>query len=147
MKYKSGCREIRWTVHALSAPSRKLDTPLLLKDYCIEAFPEDGREYVIVITFNTQLRPIEHYIVSVGTEMTSLVRPVEVFGQLMRSGLSTFALIHNHPSGDATPSREDREVYDRIKKAADIMSLRMIDYAILGSGTHAWHSFAEKAST
>ena len=58
----------------------------------------------------------------------------QIFEETIKIGMSKFILVHNHPSGDATPSRKDIELTDKIKQAAKILELELLDHIVLGDG-------------
>ena len=82
--------------------------------------------------------------VSVGTLNAALVHPREVLGPALRLlGVNSIVVAHNHPSGDPTPSREDREITTRLADAARVIGLTLHDHVIIGNGTDRTYSFAE----
>ena len=92
------------------------------------------RENFVVVLLNTKNEVIEYSTVSVGTLSASLVHPREVFKPAIRASAAGIVLAHNHPSGKVGPSREDREVTRRLKEAADIIGIEVLDHVILGDG-------------
>jgi DNA repair protein RadC len=86
-----------------------------------------------VVSLDTKLFPIGHHQITVGTLDASLVHPREVFRAAIRDAASAIILVHNHPSGDPTPSREDIQVTDRLKKAADIIGIKILDHIVVAS--------------
>jgi DNA repair protein RadC len=59
------------------------------------------------------------------------VHPREVFRPALREAAAALVLVHNHPSGDPTPSREDREVTERLARAGEILGIRVLDHVIV----------------
>jgi DNA repair protein RadC len=90
------------------------------------------RENFIVVLLNTKNEVIGTPLVSVGTLSASLVHPREVFKPAIRSSAASVVLAHNHPSGKAEPSREDREVTGRLVEAAEILGIEVLDHVIVG---------------
>ena len=70
-------------------------------------------------------------MVSQGTLTASLVHPREVFRPALREAAAAIVLVHNHPSGDPTPSREDREVTRRLAEAGEILGVRVLDHIVI----------------
>ncbi len=105
---------------------------------------DDGREHFWAVLLNVQLGYLMHTEVSVGTLNASLVHPREVFGPAVREGAASLVLIHNHPSGDPTPSQEDIRLTRQLVEAGKLLDLPVHDHVIVGSGTGAWVSFAER---
>ena len=112
----------------------------LAKDLLAQA--DDDKEHFWAILLNTQNHYLMHTVVSVGTQSASLVHPREVLGPALREGAASIVLIHNHPSGDPTPSREDVRLTLQLKDSARMVDIRFHDHVILGNGTLEWCSFA-----
>src|SRR6266702_3133696 len=117
-----------WTVvREVGAPSpRKLDSP--------EA----------VVLLNTQNHYLLAHLVSTGTQSATLVHPREVLGPALREGAAALILIHNHPSGDPAPSREDLRLTRQLVDAARLVDLKIHDHVIIGNGSGAWVSLATR---
>ncbi|BDV41553.1 DNA repair protein RadC [Geotalea uraniireducens] len=79
--------------------------------------------------------------VSVGSLNQSIVHPREVFKTALLSSAAAILLLHNHPTGDPTPSREDLEITRRIKEAGELLGIRVLDHIIIGE---SYLSFAEQ---
>jgi DNA repair protein RadC len=138
-----------WTVvREPGKPSpRKLDSPeaaaALAQDLVREC--DDDKEHFWVILLNAQNRFLLAHLVSTGTQSASLVHPREVLGPALREGAASLILVHNHPSGDPTPSREDLSLTRQVADAAKLMDLTIHDHVIIGNGSHAWVSLAAQA--
>lgn len=79
--------------------------------------------------------------VSVGSLNQSIVHPRELFKTALLSSAAGILLIHNHPSGDPTPSREDLAITRRINEAGDLLGIKVLDHIIIGD---SYLSFAEQ---
>ncbi len=90
------------------------------------------REAMFVITLSQKHRQIDRHLVSLGTLTASLVHPREVFRPAIYDGAAAIALVHNHPSGDPTPSVQDKEMTCKLKEAADLLGIRLLDHIIVG---------------
>lgn len=103
--------------------------------YCARVFGRlavDGKqEEFHIVTLDTQHGPINHHLITVGTLDASLVHPREVFRAAIRDAASAILLVHNHPSGDPTPSREDKAVTDRLTQVGEIVGIRVLDHIIV----------------
>jgi DNA repair protein RadC len=98
------------------------------------------REHFIVIGLDAKNAVIGMNTVSIGSLTLAIVHPREVCKPLIHER-RRFICAHNHPSGDATPSLEDRQLTTRLKQAADIIGIRMLDHVIIGESSH--YSFAD----
>jgi DNA repair protein RadC len=96
------------------------------------------------VLLDAQLRYLMHTEISVGTLTASLVHPREVFGPAIREGAASIVLIHNHPSGDATPSREDLRLTRQLCEGGKLLDVPVHDHVIVGNGTDDWVSLAER---
>jgi DNA repair protein RadC len=125
---------------------RRLDGPApsseLARDLARDA--DDGREHFWAVLLDSQLRYLLHTKVSVGTLTGTLVHPREVFGPALREGAASLVLVHNHPSGDPTPSREDIRLTRQLVDAGKLLDVPVHDHVTVGNGTDAWVSFAER---
>ena len=98
----------------------------------------DAREHFVVLMLDGRHRPIAYQVVSIGTATASLVHPREVFQAAVSVGAVAVIVAHNHPSGDPSPSREDREVTDRLNRAGEVMGIRLLDSVVVAeSGFHS----------
>ena len=90
------------------------------------------RENFVAVLLNTKNEVIGTPLISVGTLSSALVHPREVFKRAIRPSAASVVLAHNHPSGKAEASREDREVTGRLVEAADILCIDVLDHVIVG---------------
>jgi DNA repair protein RadC len=82
-------------------------------------------------------RVLREKLVSQGTLTTSPVHPREVFGPALRHAAAAVVLVHNHPSGDPTPSRDDVEVTRRLREVGELVGIRVVDHVVVGDGCYA----------
>lgn len=88
---------------------------------------DDAREHFVELYLDGRHRPIAHQVVSIGTASASLVHPREVFQPAILVGACAVIVAHNHPSGDPTPSREDREITQRLSQAGALLGVSLLD--------------------
>ena len=98
-------------------------------------------ELFIVIMLDSRHRMLRYEKISQGTLTASLVHPREVFRPAVRESAAALVLVHNHPSGDPTPSAEDREVTQRLARAGRIMGIRILDHVVVAE--QGYFSFCE----
>lgn len=103
---------------------------------------DDAREHFLAIYLDGRHRPIAHSVVSIGTATASLVHPREVFQPALLVGAVSLAILHNHPSGDVSPSPEDRAITERLAKAGTLLGIRLLD-SIVFERSGSYHSFSE----
>jgi DNA repair protein RadC len=85
------------------------------------------------VTLNTKHKPINNHQITIGTLDASLVHPREVFRAAIRDSASAVILVHNHPSGDPTPSREDMMVTEQLTEGGKILGIAVLDHIIVAS--------------
>ena len=101
----------------------------------------DAREHFVTLMLDGRHRPIGYQRVSVGTATASLVHPREVFQTAIGLGAVALIVAHNHPSGDPSPSREDREVVARLIKAGTLLGIPLLDSVVVADA--GYHSMRE----
>lgn len=94
-------------------------------------------ECLVVLLLNTRRRVKGHHLVSIGTMDTLLVHAREVFRTAIASAAAAIALVHNHPSGDPTPSEADIKVTRDLMRAGQLLKIEVLDHVIIGAGRHA----------
>jgi DNA repair protein RadC len=99
------------------------------------------REHFLTLVLDGKNRVLGFEIVSVGTLTASLVHPREVFKAAILANAAAIIVAHNHPSGDPTPSAEDRAITQRLKDAGELLGIRLLDHVILGDP--GYYSFAD----
>jgi len=103
--------------------------------YCQRAFArlatDAVQEEFHIVTLDTKHKPILTHGITVGTLDASLVHPREVFRAAIRDAASAILLVHNHPSGDPTPSREDHQVTDQLTDAGKLLGIHVLDHIIV----------------
>ena len=101
---------------------------------------------IVVISVDTRIRHMGTTVVSKGTVSESAAHPREILRPVITRNAHGLILVHNHPSGDASPSRADEAVTKRIGEAANLMQVRFLDHIIIGRplpGRTPYFSFRE----
>lgn len=94
----------------------------------------EKRENVKIIILNTKnvVQKVVH--IATGNISSAKVDVKQIFEETIKTGMSKFILVHNHPSGDATPSMQDLELTKRIEEGAKLLELQLLDHIIIGDG-------------
>ena len=100
----------------------------------------ETKEYFICLHCDGKNRIICCDMVSQGSLNQAIVHPREVFKTALLSSAAAILLIHNHPTGDTTPSSEDREVTRRLQEAGTLLGIKVLDHIIIGED---YFSFVE----
>jgi DNA repair protein RadC len=87
----------------------------------------------LVIALNTKNRLIRMYEVSVGSLNATIVHPRELFKDAVRLSAASVVVVHNHPSGDPTPSAADIQLTRRLVKAGDVLGIDVLDHVVIGT--------------
>ena len=119
----------------------KLAIPNAIINYFHNLFIDKKQECFYVIYLDNQKNYIDKKLLFVGTTNYSLVHPREVFKEAYLLSASNIICIHNHPSGDATPSSNDIELTKKIKMISDIHGIGLLDHIIIGCNNY--YSFYE----
>ena len=122
---------LQYRGRALRAPS-VIREPAGAVDLARRIVREDAREHFLAVYLDGRHRPIGHSVVSIGTATASLVHPREVFQSAVLLGAVSVLLLHNHPSGDATPSNADEAITSRLKAALALIDVRVLDHIVIG---------------
>jgi DNA repair protein RadC len=125
--------------------SLTIDSPEAIADLCSEMRFLD-REWLRVVLLNAKQQLIKVATVSRGSVNESLAHPREVFKPAIVLSAYSFILVHNHPSGDPSPSEADLRLARRISEASRVLQLNLIDHVIIGSpapGRSSYFSFKE----
>lgn len=93
---------------------------------------ELDREYFVVMALDVKNQPTSINICHIGSLNASIVHPREVLKTAILSNAASILILHNHPSGQATPSPEDIEVTNRLAKACDLMGIDLLDHLVVG---------------
>ena len=91
------------------------------------------REAFIVLLLDQKNRVSGVHVVSVGSISASLVHPREVFKAAILCNAAGIIALHNHPSGDPTPSREDREITARLKACGETLGIPLLDHVVIAA--------------
>jgi DNA repair protein RadC len=124
-----------WKRAAL-AQSVSFKNPIDIVNYYVEDMRHMEQEQIRVMLLNTKGVLMKDVMISQGTVNASVVSPREIFIEALKYHAVTLVLIHNHPSGDPTPSREDIALTHRIKEAGELIGIRLLDHIIIGDNTY-----------
>lgn len=100
------------------------------------------KEHFMILLLNTKNHVISKEEISIGSLNASIVHPREIFNIPLRKSAASVILVHNHPSGDPSPSQEDLEVTRRLVEAGNILGIAVRDHLVIGDG--CYFSFKEK---
>lgn len=118
------------------------DTPDTAADYwrmhvATNPYFDPERECFVVILLNTRRRVRGHQFLTIGTMDTLLVHSRDVFRVAIISSAAAVLLMHNHPSGDPTPSEADIKVTRDLIRAGQLLKIDVLDHVIIGNSNHS----------
>lgn len=128
-----------WICHT----REKLDfsRPATVAAYYMESLRHATKEQAVLLSLNSKCELVKETVLSIGTVNASLVSPRELFLQALEDHAVMVILIHNHPSGDPTPSKDDYELTKRLRKAGELLQIPLLDHIIIGD--QCYTSFLE----
>jgi DNA repair protein RadC len=100
------------------------------------------KEMFMVLHLDAKNKVVKEEIVSIGILDASLIHPREVFKSAIKESSRAVIFVHNHPSGDPTPSAEDEAITNILKEAGELLDIPVLDHVIVG--TEKWFSFKKE---
>lgn len=133
------CLELSRRASAWPASERPVvSTPEDVVALCGTQLRGLDREHFWALALSTKNRLLRTIEVSVGSLNTSIVHPRELFKEAVRISAASIVVVHNHPSGDPTPSAADIQLTRRLARAGEVLGIELLDHVVLGDGgTHA----------
>ena len=122
-------------------PGQRYTAPQQVYD-CFKFLMEETKEVFLTLHLDGKNRIVCCDLVSIGSLNQSIVHPREVFKTALLSNAAALILIHQHPTGDPTPSSEDIAITRRLSEAGGIMGIKVLDHCIIGNGEYL--SFVER---
>ena len=117
-------------------------SPSTIAQYYMEELRHETQEHMKLLMLNSKSMLIGESDISKGTVNASLITPRELFIEALQKNAVTIVILHNHPSGDPTPSQEDIFTTKRIKNAGDLIGIELLDHIIIGNNCYI--SFREQ---
>lgn len=129
------CLEMSRRASAWRASSKPtISTPEDVVDLCAAQLRGADREHFWALALNTKNQLLRMVEVSVGSLNASIVHPRELFKEAVRHSAASVVIVHNHPSGDPTPSGADIQLTRRLMKAGDVLGIEVLDHVVIGDG-------------
>lgn len=113
-----------------------LNTPARIASYYMESMSGLQQEEMHLVFLDTKNRRIRELLLTKGTVNASLISTREVFLEALRNCAVHMIMVHNHPSGDPSPSTEDIVVTKKVQKAGELMDIELLDHVIIGAGRY-----------
>jgi len=126
--------EISVTYKTKTRPSIKVEGPEDVADYARSLYPDgeiEFRESVYVIHLNRTMKVLGHTLISIGSPVGCMFDVKSIFQAAILAHAQSIVCVHNHPSGNLTPSTQDIQVTEKIKKAGELLDLHLLDHIIV----------------
>ncbi|MDQ0208005.1 RadC family protein [Alkalicoccobacillus murimartini] len=132
----SAAIELGRRIHSLhTAEKYVIRSPEDVSNLVMEDMRFLKQEHFVCLYLNTKNQVIFRHTVFIGSLNASIVHPREVFKEALRRSSASIICLHNHPSGDPTPSREDIDVTKRLYEAGRVLGIELLDHIIIGDRT------------
>lgn len=120
-----------------------MGTPAAVYEYLAGELRYEQQEHFVALMLDSRRHLIRRCTISKGTINRTMVHPRDVFREAITSNAASIILAHNHPSGDVSPSKLDRELTRELVNAGDAMHIPITDHLIIGTGSTPYYSFRE----
>ncbi|MGK0188600.1 MAG: DNA repair protein RadC [Verrucomicrobiales bacterium] len=145
---KKRAYEFKLTRVREAGASSKVDSPELATEFWKSTIEnadwyQESKEHLVTLFLNTRYSLNGFNLVSMGSLNETTAHPREIFAPVLCAGAFAFILMHNHPSGDPSPSQADRNLTRRITEGASIFEIKFLDHVIIGGSEEPYFSFRE----
>lgn len=142
MQVKCLCELSRRIAQAQARENLAFHDPDSIAAYYMERLRHEEQEVLICMMLDTKEHLLGEQVISRGTVNASLVSPRELFLAALSYHAVSILLIHNHPSGDPSPSREDKQITKRVAAVGELLGIELLDHIIIGD--HRFCSFMQE---
>jgi len=125
-----------------SSPKKKIHNAVDLVDYYGPNMRDLKKEIFKIILLDVKNKIIRDIDVSVGSLTESIVHPREVLKEIVKESAASVIFLHNHPSGESNPSKNDIDITERLAEACNLIGVKVLDHIILGDDNYT--SFAQE---
>ena len=137
--------EILKRIHLSEKPITKITCAEDVFNLMYDRLKDKKEEHFYVLMLNTKNNIIGEQLISKGILDASIIHPREVFKPAIRNSASKIILVHNHPSGNSEPSKNDLEITEKLIKAGEEIDVKVLDHIIIGKDR--WWSWKDKNSS
>lgn len=132
MQIKCICELSRRMAKETAEPALQFSSPESIAGYYMEDMRHKSQEELILLMLNGRNRRIGELVISRGTVNGAMISPREIFVEALRHHAVYIILMHNHPSGDPTPSEEDIFLTKRVQESGTLLGVELLDHIIIG---------------
>jgi DNA repair protein RadC len=113
-------------------------------EYYAPYLRDQEKEFFNIILLDIKNKPIDNIEISKGSGNATIVDPKEIVKMASLKSAYSVILVHNHPSGETTPSQDDIELTNRIVSACELLGIKVLDHIIIGKYMEDFYSFAKE---
>lgn len=132
IQLKAVCEFARRLSRPIETPQVQINQPKDIADLLMDELRYEKREMVKVILLNIKNIVVKIDNICLGSDNSAILKPRDALIEAIKMGVPKIILVHNHPSGDPTPSKADIEFTDRLGQAASLMGIELLDHIIIG---------------
>lgn len=132
IQLKAVCEFARRLSRPIEAPQVQINQPEDVANLLMDELRYEKREMVKVILLNVKNIVVKIDNICLGSDNSAILKPRDALIEAIKMGIPKIILVHNHPSGDPTPSKADIEFTDRLGQAASLMGIELLDHIIIG---------------
>ena len=136
IQLKAICEITKRIARPINNQKKIIKTPKDVADLLIPELKYEKREIAKVLILNSKNVVLKSINISLGGANFRCIEPKDVLTEAINMQAPKIILVHNHPSGDCTPSKSDYKVTDRLYEAADVMGIQLLDHIIIGDNTY-----------
>ena len=114
----------------------QINNPKDAADFMMGKMEHLTQEKFIALFLNSKNIIIKQKTIFIGTLNSAIVHPREIYSEAVKCASNAIIVLHNHPSGDTTPSLEDIKTTDRLRECGDILGIQLLDHVIIGDHTY-----------
>ncbi|WP_409327732.1 RadC family protein [Staphylococcus pseudoxylosus] len=129
--------ELGERMHSCSLDEKiQINSPQDVANFMMGKMEHLTQEKFIVLFLNSKNVVIKQKTIFIGTLNSSIVHPREIFSEAIKCASNAIVVLHNHPSGDTTPSKEDISATNRLRECGEILGIDLLDHIIIGDHTY-----------
>ena len=130
---------------AYTTKAKNLDNPRKIVRFMKEVFQlhKETEEYAYEVCFTTKFKPIAIFEISHGTINMTPISTREFYQKALLAGAAKVVIVHNHPSGEVIPSKEDDKITAKLKAAGELLNIELCDSIIIGKGYYSYREQGE----
>lgn len=136
IQLKAVCELAKRIAKPMEKVKVKIKSPQELADVVMEELKVETKEIVKVVMLNSKNEIIQIQTVAIGGANFAHIEPKDVLKEVIKKGMPNMALIHNHPSGDPTPSKQDITFTKKMQEVSQILGIQFLDHIIIGDGKY-----------